>query len=531
MKEQAFYYQPTLPTKEAKKSQTKIPRQIGPYDVESLLAQGGMSSLYLGKEPKTGAVVAIKVLSKDFVEHPRMIAQFLEEARIISIADHPNIVKLFGQGKWQHGLYIATEFVQGVSLRQFIYQHALSLTRCLDISLQVAYALLHLHTHNIVHRDLKPENILITEQGQVKVIDFGVAQLHDGTSGVNLVSGGMIGTPSYMSPEQKIDPSKASFASDIYALGVITYEMIVGRLSFGNIDLELIPKQLRPILQKALAIDLDTRFSDIVDFITMISGYKKHAMLEDSDANLERHHDLLTELLTAQKTLTSVKIPTWDMIEVGFATPQGVEPIGLYRDFFKLSNNRFVILAVEAVCPKIESALQIAYFKGLFQPLLQKYAAKPSIRLDIDGILGELNSLLFYNKVPFKVSLLCLNQDDEEYQFVSCGYKMLLHHDADARHIKHISSQNALLAVGENLLLGHVTDNWYKGDVLLLHTLYDPSLSSDTALKLDKKGEELMFSSLPRSMQSLSEIILNGFYKELPTLKKEKGAVIALQRL
>lgn len=203
MKEHFFHDQPTLPTATAAVKQD-IPKRVGPYLIESLLARGGMSSLYLGKEAQSGRVVVLKVLSPSFVENQNMVKQFLEEAKIISIADHPNIIKLYGQGKWQHGLYIAMEFVQGVSLRQFIYQHSLSLKRCLDIAMQVAYALLHLHTHDIIHRDLKPENILITESGQVKVIDFGVAQLRS-ASKIPSYPGGTIGTLSYMAPEQAED--------------------------------------------------------------------------------------------------------------------------------------------------------------------------------------------------------------------------------------------------------------------------------------------------------------------------------------
>src|SRR5690606_36400224 len=105
------------------------------------------------------------------------IKQFLKEAEIIALSNHPNIVKLYGQGEWEKGLYIAMEFIQGVSLTQFILQNSLSIKRSLEILLQVAYALLHLHSHGVIHRDLKPENILITENGGVKVIDFGIAQL------------------------------------------------------------------------------------------------------------------------------------------------------------------------------------------------------------------------------------------------------------------------------------------------------------------------------------------------------------------
>ena len=106
-----------------------------------------------------------------------MVKRFLAEAKIIAIADHPNIVRLHQSGRWEEGLYIAMEYVQGISLRQYLQKVPLSIKRALEIILEIAYALCHLHTHHVIHRDLKPENILITQEGKVKVIDFGIAQL------------------------------------------------------------------------------------------------------------------------------------------------------------------------------------------------------------------------------------------------------------------------------------------------------------------------------------------------------------------
>ena len=121
--------------------------------------------------------------------------------------------------------------------------------RALEIILQVAYALLHLHSHGVIHRDLKPENILITEEGEIKVIDFGIAQLHEEEKNVTDADR-FLGTPNYMSPEQKEDPSSVTFSSDIYSLGVILYELILGKLSFGIINLIALPKGLKKICCK-----------------------------------------------------------------------------------------------------------------------------------------------------------------------------------------------------------------------------------------------------------------------------------------
>src|SRR5256885_15602408 len=119
MDDQDFHKQRTLPTiANSKSDEQKLPEKIGPYKVEALLERGGMSLLYLATHPETKDPITIKVLFPEFVSNPEMVQRFLREAEIIELTDHPNIVKLYGQGEWENGLYIAMEFIQGISLRQ-----------------------------------------------------------------------------------------------------------------------------------------------------------------------------------------------------------------------------------------------------------------------------------------------------------------------------------------------------------------------------------------------------------------------------
>ena len=244
MEDLDFYNQTTMPHKHNNVDVSfEMPKTIGPYQIDSLLHRGSMSYIYLASHKEKKKPVIIKILSPKLISQPEMISQFLEESKIITLANHKNIVKLYDQGKWENGLYITMEFVQGISLRQFLMGRSLSLKRIIDILLQVSHALLHLHTHGVIHRDLKPENILITENGLVKVIDFGIAQLQENKSQTTISdSPGIIGTPNYMSPEQKTNPKKIGFSSDIYSLAIIAYELILGRPSFGEIHLSLLPK-------------------------------------------------------------------------------------------------------------------------------------------------------------------------------------------------------------------------------------------------------------------------------------------------
>jgi serine/threonine protein kinase len=260
-----FYKQITLPGEE--EAQATLPSSIGPYKIESLLDKGGMSYVYLALHPTTKERIVVKVMSAQCLARPEMGDRFLQEAKIIAMAHHPNIVKLYGQGPWEKGLYIAMEFIQGTSLRESMRRRRFSQKESLALLLQIAYALCHLHTQGVVHRDLKPENILITEQGTIKVIDFGVAKWNTASTKQGTMR---VGTPYYMSPEQKKNASAASYTSDLYSLGVIAYELFLGKPSHGIIHLHLVAKPLRTLLEKLLQPDPKERCQDVVDFIQAV---------------------------------------------------------------------------------------------------------------------------------------------------------------------------------------------------------------------------------------------------------------------
>ena len=189
---------------------------------------------------KSSEPILIKVLLPKFLKDPDVTARFLNEAHIIATANHPNIVKLYESGTWEGGLYIAMEFVKGSSLRKSLVNQPFSLKRALNILLQISYALCHLHTHGIVHGDLKPENILITESGEVKLIDFGIAQILSDKEKKD-VSKRLTGTPIYMSPEQLEDWGNVSCQSDIYSLGIMAYELALGKITHGRVIISLAP--------------------------------------------------------------------------------------------------------------------------------------------------------------------------------------------------------------------------------------------------------------------------------------------------
>jgi len=317
-----------------------------------------MSYLYLATHPDTKDSITIKVLSPKYLPNEEMVDRFLKEAEIIAMTDHPNIIKLFGHGKWEGGLYIAMEYVQGISLKDLIARNPMSLKRALKTILEIAYALCHLHTHGVIHRDLKPDNILITDEGQVKVIDFGIAQMLTDAEAKTPMQKRLIGTPVYMSPEQREDPENVSYPADIYSLGIIAYELILGRGSHGKVHISLMPKGMQPILTKALQADPKDRYLDIVDFIADVASYLNSGEVQSEQKGAHQLSEVAENLQHAQKVLLPAHPPKWPKLEIGVVSHRGMSISGIYYDFFELPEGAYGILMAEPATKGVERFLR-----------------------------------------------------------------------------------------------------------------------------------------------------------------------------
>lgn len=202
----------------------------GRYRLDEPIGEGGMAVVYRGYDLVLDRPVAIKVLRGQFAADASFLRRFEREAQAAARLSHPNIVSVYDVGRDDGTRYIVMEYVPGKTLKQLILEHApFSLDEAIHIVRQVAAALDYAHQHGLVHRDIKPQNILVDERGFVKVTDFGIAK---GLTDVSLTEAGFgMGTVHYVSPEQaRGEP--ATPASDIYALGVVLYEMLTGRLPF-----------------------------------------------------------------------------------------------------------------------------------------------------------------------------------------------------------------------------------------------------------------------------------------------------------
>jgi serine/threonine-protein kinase len=205
--------------------------QLDHYQIEQLVARSGMASIYRGTDTRTGRPVAIKVPHPEVECDPVYFERFHREEDIGKKLDHSGVMKVFVDED-RSGIYLVMEWVEGRLLRQVLYeQHKFPPERAVRIALRILDALGYIHSHGVVHRDLKPENVMIDANDNIKLIDFGIAA-NSGSRRITFTKlSNTMGTPDYISPEQ-VKGKRGDARSDLYALGVMLYEMLTGKVPF-----------------------------------------------------------------------------------------------------------------------------------------------------------------------------------------------------------------------------------------------------------------------------------------------------------
>ncbi len=217
------------------------PERIGPYQIERKIGAGGMGTVYYGQHVETGQVAAVKVLPPSMAQEEGFVARFFREVEALKKLVNPHVVQLYDSGGDGDTYYYAMEYIDGDTLTGMLRRdRRIDWRRTIDFAVQICSALKAAHDAGIIHRDLKPSNLLIAADGTVKLTDFGVAQVFAGTR--LTVTGGVIGTAEYMSPEQA-QGQRATKKSDLYSLGAVMYVMLTGRPPFtGKTSVEVIHK-------------------------------------------------------------------------------------------------------------------------------------------------------------------------------------------------------------------------------------------------------------------------------------------------
>lgn len=287
--------------------------RLGPYEVVVLIGKGGMGEVYHARDTRLGRKVALKVLSADVTQNEDRVRRFQQEARAASALNHPNIITIYDVGQIDSAHFIATELIEGETLRQRMKRSDMLLLEVLDVAIQTATALAAAHAAGIMHRDIKPENIMLRGDGYVKVLDFGLAKLIENTGGqrgmdsdaeaetqslVDTKPGTVLGTVSYMSPEQARGVVLDA-RTDIFSLGVVIYEMITSRTPFDGATVSEViaaiiskrpaplaryvaevPIELERIVSKTLSKDRDERYQTTKDMLIDLKRLKQQLEFE-----------------------------------------------------------------------------------------------------------------------------------------------------------------------------------------------------------------------------------------------------------
>jgi beta-lactam-binding protein with PASTA domain len=258
----------------------------GRYEVLSRIGTGGMADVYLARDQLLGRQVAVKLLHHRFAEDQEFVERFRREASSAASLSHPNVVAIFDRGEWDGTYYIAMEYLPGRSLKTVVREQSpLDPIGAIDIVAQILHAARFAHGRGVIHRDLKPHNVILDEEGRAKVTDFGIARA--GASDMTL-TGSIMGTAQYLSPEQA-QGEAVSAASDLYAVGIVLYELLTGAVPFDGetaVTIALkqvsatppppsalnaaVPPELDAVVLRALAKNPAERFADADEFLAAL---------------------------------------------------------------------------------------------------------------------------------------------------------------------------------------------------------------------------------------------------------------------
>ncbi|MEO8436498.1 MAG: protein kinase, partial [Pyrinomonadaceae bacterium] len=282
-------------------------QRIAHYEIVELIGRGGMGEVYLAKDEILNRPIALKFLPADYTKDKDRLRRFQREAQATSALNHPGILTIYQLGDVDGRQFIATELVQGETLRRRIARGRLNVRDALDIAIQIASALGAAHQAGIVHRDIKPENIMLRPDGYVKVLDFGLAKLAEQydvparaavVDRIDASSGVVMGTVRYMSPEQARG-LQVDARTDVFSLGVVLYEMITGRAPFASRDaaklvesilkdeppslanyVEPLPGKLPQIISKCLSKEKERRYQHAGDLLKDLKNLKEEIELD-----------------------------------------------------------------------------------------------------------------------------------------------------------------------------------------------------------------------------------------------------------
>ena len=397
-----------------------VGRTIGHYKISESIGTGGMGEVYLATDITAGRKAALKLLPLRFTGDAERLKRFQQEAHALVGLNHPNILTVYEIGKDHSIHYIASELIEGETLRQRLMRGRMQVGEAVDVAIQVASALAAAHETGVVHRDIKPENIMLRPDGYVKVLDFGIAKLAesafakaaaDGPEPMTLAEtnlGSILGTVRYMSPEQACG-AQVDKSTDIWSLGVVLYEMVTGHAPFtGDTPREVMtaileneppavttynkhtPAELRQIIGKVLRKDRTERYQSVSEMLQALKGLRHKLELKAVPSWLRWMRSPMALLVVLLVSALALTLPFYRQRNPVISLPPDKSIAVL--PFENLSEDKGNAYFAEGIQEEILTRLaSIADFKVISRTSTQQYQSKPRNLREIAQQLGVAN--------------------------------------------------------------------------------------------------------------------------------------------
>jgi len=406
-----------------------MPVSLGPYKVVDLLGEGGMGVVYKGRG-KRDEIVAIKVMSAKHAAKPSLVKRFLREFKICEMLDHPNIARAIGAAKQDNQIFFVMEYVPGTNLDDRIEGGDIALGDALDVVRQACLGLGHAHANGVVHRDIKPGNLIVRDDGVVSIIDFGIAYKEE--EGVKSVTqeGAVMGTPYYMSPEQSKGLADTDHRTDIYAIGIVLYEMISGRTPSGLLSPDAVPEGLGRIIGRATAYHRDKRYASMDALVADIDAYLAQGGVESDSRVLDEISDGTKLRETMIRMLFPKAVPEVPGMELACMYLPAAGVGGNYYDFIDIDGTAIGLLVGNlGQKPNMESLVFLSMVRSAFR-LCARGERDPALALALTNDFIAREELDCFAVFSYAV----IDPEDRTLRVATAGFRPsgILRHGSDA---------------------------------------------------------------------------------------------------
>ena len=264
-------------------------------EILDVIGHGGMGYVYKARQKNLGRIVAVKILSTNLLDDPAFAERFSREARAMAMMNHPNIIAIYDFGCREKYYFLVMEYVDGLNLRQLVSTGEIKPEDAIQLVPQLCDALQYAHDRGVVHRDIKPENVLISQEGRIKIADFGLAKLTNLQQNLTLTQTRQVmGTPNYMAPEQREKPVAVDHRADIYSLGVVIYELLTGELPLGRFappsTKAKVDARIDELVMRALEKEPNLRYQKISELKTGFESLSDSPVAKGFAGNSARRH-------------------------------------------------------------------------------------------------------------------------------------------------------------------------------------------------------------------------------------------------